>query len=728
VAKSIRGKKHTAKLRRLAEQSLIDRTKDGEKPEVGDTTHLNQELKVHQIELEMQNEELRRSQQELEVARDKYLRLFDFAPVGYLTLDEKGRILEANITIAKMLGVVRGRLYGQMFNKFIARTHKDHFLQYQRDLFGSKLLQQCELHCKRNDLSSFPVQIESVVIEEEAGVPYLLWKMTVSDITQLKEQENLLKQSKKAEEIAIQAKEVMSENLQQSDACFRSLAEFATQGIIFIDMQGLITFWNPWATQIFQFSAQEALGKPASIIISQRYQEQHLAAFNRALRNGKLQSNPGDVFSVIGKRRDGSEVPLEMTLSSWKVGDTLNFSAIIRDVTYQKNIEDQLRQSQKLEAIGTLAGGVAHDFNNLLGIIMGNVELASLGISDSKEVMPAIQTAAERGRDLVSQLLTFSRKTMAKKQLLKPVLLIREVLKFLRSTIPSSIEINENLQAKNVHVYVDPSQFHQIIMNLCTNAHQAMGEEGGNLTVGLKSILINKDKAVELSINAGSYIEITISDTGPGMTKEVQEHIFEPFFTTKLQGKGTGLGLAVVHGAIQKCGGGIEVISALGKGTTFKVYIPVSDVKATAESQDGKNRSLAKGMGKIMFVDDESGLVNVGVRLLEALGYEAIGFTDPKKALEEFLQLPDSFDAVITDQIMPGMVGNELAARILEVRPSTPIFLCTGFSESVTEENAAKIGFQKFFLKPLSISNLAVALNDALALPSAAGKRGVRQV
>lgn len=386
----------------------------------------------------------------------------------------------------------------------------------------------------------------------------------------------------------------------------------------------------------------------------------------------------------------------------------------IIDITEQKKLEERVRHSQKMEAVGTLAGGIAHDFNNILGIIMGNAELSAMGIGNQSDITQNILEASKRGRDLVLQLLTFSRKNQTAKQFLNPASLIKDALKLLRSTMPSSIEIKEIIEDSNVQIYEDPSQIHQVIMNLCTNANQTMGEKGGILTVGMKYVLINTDTARLLSIKPGFHIEILVQDTGLGMSKEVQEHIFEPFYTTKSQENGVGLGLSVVHGVVQDCDGGILVESEHDNGSTFKVYLPVADTPFEAQSINIKNTSLVKGGGKILFVDDESGLKDVGVQMLTALGYVPVGFTDPKKALDTFLIAPDSFDAVITDQVMPGITGNELAARILEVRPYTPIFLCTGYSEKITEDNATAAGFRGFFLKPISMPELSKALKYAI--------------
>jgi PAS domain S-box-containing protein len=384
------------------------------------------------------------------------------------------------------------------------------------------------------------------------------------------------------------------------------------------------------------------------------------------------------------------------------------------EITKRKQLESRIRQSQKLEAIGTLAGGVAHDFNNILGIISGNAELASLGVSDTQDATKNILEASKRGAELVKQLLAIGRRTQTAKKLLDPEIMIDEVLKLMRSTLPSSIEIRESIKGQGNKIFMDPTHLHQVLINLCSNAGQAMGEDGGMLEVTLEPITLSQEEAIPINASPGDYLQLMVRDTGPGISEEVQEHIFEPFFTTKEQGKGTGLGLSVVLSSLRECGGAIQVKSTLGKGSKFIVHLPIAEIPLEAQTDAGSNNTIEKGSGRILFVDDEPGLVNVGVEMLKALGYSAIGATDPQAAVKIFMESPGSFDAVVTDQVMPGLAGNDLATRILEVRPDIPIFLCTGFSEKITEENAAKVGFRGFFLKPVSIGDLSKALKEAL--------------
>jgi PAS domain S-box-containing protein len=478
---------------------------------------------------------------------------------------------------------------------------------------------------------------------------------------------------------------------------------------LFDPQTGKAIEWNKKFNEVTGYSDEEIANNLAPVSY---YSESDLKKAADIIEKITTQGVGTVELDIICK--NGDRIPFEYSSSIVQSPDGPLVISIGRDVTDRNEIEAQLRQSQKMEAVGTLAGGIAHDFNNILGIIMGNAELASLGIGETPEVMEKIISATKRGRNLVRQLLTFSRTNQLSMQYLNPVDLLKEVVHFLRSAMPSSIEIIEDYQVENVQIYGDPTQMHQLFMNLCTNANQAMGEEGGILNVAMSSSEINEDMASVLAIKSGAYIEIIIQDSGVGMAQDVKERIFEPFFTTKPVEKGTGLGLSVVHGAIQACGGGINVESQLGEGTTFKVYLPVSNDTKNVEGNEDQATVIPSSGEKILFVDDEPGLVDVGVQMLKSIGYEAVGFTDSKKALTEFLKAPTTFAAVVTDQVMPGLAGQELASQILAVRGDMPIFLCTGYCETMTEKKALEKGFKGFFLKPVTLTDLSKALNKAI--------------
>jgi len=389
---------------------------------------------------------------------------------------------------------------------------------------------------------------------------------------------------------------------------------------------------------------------------------------------------------------------------------------VFRDVTEFKKMETSFQQSQKMEAIGTLAGGIAHDFNNILFPIVGHTEML---IEDTPEDSPSrdslkeIYTAALRARDLVQQILAFSRQENSELKLMKMQSIIKEALKLIRSTIPTTITINQSLQPDCGAVKADPTQIHQIVMNLTTNAYHAMENDGGELKVVLKEVELSQQDLIHTDLTPGRYACLTVSDTGIGITKDVIDKIFEPFFTTKEKSKGTGMGLSVVHGIIKNMSGKIEVESELRKGTEFHVYLPIAESAFKIEESPIKE-PIRGGDERILLVDDEEVIIKMEKRALERLGYHVTSRISSIEALELFRANPDKFDLVITDMAMPKMPGNKLAVELIKIRPDIPIFLCTGFSEAMTEEKIKFLGIKGLLLKPIIMKDLAKRVREVL--------------
>ncbi len=388
-----------------------------------------------------------------------------------------------------------------------------------------------------------------------------------------------------------------------------------------------------------------------------------------------------------------------------------------RDITERKKLETQLQQTQKMEAIGTLAGGIAHDFNNILGSIIGYGEMMEMfdvkKNTKLEDRLSHILKGAYRARDLVDQILTFSRHTDQQKKPLQLTPILKEALNFLRASLPATIRIDENLKCRKDVVLANPTQIHQVLINLCTNASQAMAAAGGTITVGLHQINYSEmEPSTRHDLERGPYIELSVADQGTGIDNTVIDKIFDPFFTTKKPSEGTGMGLAVVHGIVTNHNGAIEVKNGVN-GTIFNIYFPLLDIAPATEETAGQ-LSLPTGQGKILFVDDEKPLVQFSKEILEYLGYEVIAKTDSIKALEAFQQTPDFFDLVITDQTMPTMTGLDLAKKILTARPDLPIVLCTGFSTETTEKKALAAGIHTYVKKPLGPRKLATIVNKIL--------------
>jgi signal transduction histidine kinase/ActR/RegA family two-component response regulator len=417
--------------------------------------------------------------------------------------------------------------------------------------------------------------------------------------------------------------------------------------------------------------------------------------------------------------------------------ESLEFSQLLRNQNsiLEKKIEErtkalanserQLQQVMKLQAIGTLAGGIAHDFNNILFPIVGYTELTMDDVpkdSQARQNLKEILKATNRAKELVQQILTFSRQSSQERKPLKVQYLIKEVFKLLRATIPSSIQIECDIDDTCGSIKGDPTQIHQVIMNLCTNAYHAMQETGGKLEVSLKEIHISYEQSIErVGMKVGKHIELQVKDSGHGMEPQVMERIFEPYYTTKAQGKGTGLGLSVIHGIVKSHVGDITVSSLPGQGATFKVYLPIID-ELEVKIETDEPAIAINGKERILLIDDEEQIIDIEQQILERLGYHVTPKTDSQEALEEFAAQPDRFDLVITDMTMPKMTGDQLARRMMDIKPQIPVILCTGFNETISEEKALAMGIDKFVMKPIVKDELASTIRTVLdnrpALPN----------
>ncbi len=412
----------------------------------------------------------------------------------------------------------------------------------------------------------------------------------------------------------------------------------------------------------------------------------------------------------LGKHRDALELLAEERTAMLSEA----YDDLQAEIEESKHTEEQLRQAHTMEAIRTLAGGIAHEFNNMLAVIMGNAELAldDLVEEGRREHLNQILKASERSRDLVRQILTFSRRNGGQERALKMVPLLRETYKLLRASLPRTIQMDLKLRTKSDTIFADPSLVRQVVVNLANNAAYAMREAGGILTIGLSSITLGSDSLPDKNMRPGCYVKLTVKDTGSGIAPDVQRRIFEPFFTTKGQGQGTGMGLSVVYGIVQSYHGMIEVESAAGLGSTFTVFLPESDARATIDEQE--EASPCPRREHVLFVDDEPAVVRMTKTMLERMGYRVTALTDSSEALKVFTGNPDSFDLIITDQTMPDMTGIALAKEVLAVDPDMPIILCTGYSETVSPVRAKEAGIREFLMKPAAKKEMAQAIRSVL--------------
>lgn len=413
---------------------------------------------------------------------------------------------------------------------------------------------------------------------------------------------------------------------------------------------------------------------------------------------GPQRNSEGEIIGVIGIARDVSE--------RWKAQQE------------RESLEQQLRQAQKLEAIGTLAGGIAHDFNNILTPIIGYTEMAMADLPEGDSLrcdLKHVLAGGYRAKDLVSQILTFSRRSERERDFVRIAAIIREALKLVRASLPATIKIRQDLgrDVGRGMVLADATQMHQIIMNLCTNAADAMSEKGGTLTVRLTNIELDGASATRYPKGRpGSYVMLAVEDTGCGMPEEVRQRVFDPYFTTKEKGKGTGLGLAIVFGIVENHGGLIGFHSEVAKGTVFQVLLPRIEQPAARKRKTVK-RGECKGSGRVLLVDDEEVVVRTTRRMLEFLGYEVLEKTSSLDALKAFRADPQGFDFVFTDQTMPDLTGAALATEILKIRPDLPVILCTGFSKTLNETEAEKMGIKAYLMKPVTLEKLRTVMQKA---------------
>jgi PAS domain S-box-containing protein len=806
-------------LRRRAEDRLKEKKPAGPTPDEIDLKRLVHELQVHQIELEMQNEELTRAREEVEMVLAKYTDLYDFAPVGYFTFDEKGLISELNLTAALLLGTERAFLLNKPLSSFIQQEFQDRFYLHVQDVLGSLAKQTFDLVLKRKDGTSFDAQLESVAVTGAGRKA--VWTV-LTDITERRRAEKIVQESEewlmqffdsipdycylvspegkivnvnraalevldysrdelighpaemifapksqqkrarlfdrwlatgavRNEEMTIRSKngeertvvlnvgsmrdqhgkiihstsiqtditerKEMEQALRESEERFRLFFEQNNAAMLLIEPgSGTIMNANPAAAGFYGYSREELLGMNIGDI-------NQLAPDEISLARRRVISGESVHFVFPHKRADNQIRTVEVYSTPIKIKRQTVLFSIVHDITERKNAEEekarletQLRRTQKLEAIGTLAGGIAHDFNNILAGILGFTEMALEDTSPDNPIyqhLELILKGGHRGRDLVKQILAFSR---LNKQEQEPVVLsniVDEALRFLRPVLPATISIKKSLLGANDTVLADPAQIHQVIMNLCANAAHAMREKGGTLELSIANV-DSSDEELSLwaGLRPGVYVRLSVTDTGHGMTPEILEDIFNPFFTTKAPGEGTGLGLSVVHGILRDHGGHIAVSSEFGKGSTFHVYLPTTESIVSVEA--GPLPAIQGGQERILFVDDEELLVQLNLQRLSGLGYQVFTSSNSMDALTLFEAGPDGFDLVITDYTMPNMTGIELARALLAIKPGTSVILMSGLNEKILPEKIKEAGIKAFLPKTAGKRELAGLIRRVL--------------
>jgi len=502
------------------------------------------------------------------------------------------------------------------------------------------------------------------------------------------------------------------EALLESEEKYRTVLEANPDPVVVYDIEGNVIYFNPAFTRVFGWTLAERLGNKMDVFVPAEAWRETKMMIRKVLA--------GERFSSIETRRYNKKreiIPVSVSGAIYKdkhgnpVGSVIN----LRDISHQKKLEAQLQQAQKMEAIGTLAGGIAHDFNNILSSVIGYTELA---LDEAKkgtfqhQSLQEVLLASDRAKDLVKQILTFSRQVDQKQKPIQVKPIVKEALRLLRASIPTSVEIRQNVQSDAL-VMGDSTQIQQILLNLCTNAAHAMEDDGGRLTVSLLDAELDSDFiSNHPDLKPGPYINLTVTDTGRGISPDVMEKIFDPFFTTKEKGKGTGLGLSVVHGIVRSHGGDIYVYSEPGKGSAFEVCLPV--IESRFKPEERAEKTIPTGTERILFIDDEPVIINLGKQTLESLGYDVVARNSSIEALELFKEKKDSFDLVITDMTMPHMTGEKLAEKLMQIRPDIPVILCTGFSFMIDEQKAKSMGIRAFISKPILKREIAEAIRKVL--------------
>jgi two-component system, cell cycle sensor histidine kinase and response regulator CckA len=627
---------------------------------------------------------------ELRKAEKKYRSIFENATEGIFQSTLEGKIINANPAFAKILGYSDAdEVVAQVFD--IASQHYVNPKQRKEFLITLKEqneVKSYEVQFKKKDHSIIWVSINAISIYDARG-EFQYLEGLVQDITIRKK---------------------AATQLQRLSTAVEQVAE----NIIITDAEGIIKYVNPAFEQSTGFSFDNMYNTKHRLLGSD---ETDIRTYDEILRKVKM----GKVWTgrITNRKKSGDPIIEEAIVSPIKnpEGRFLGYVSINRDITIKAQYEVQVRQSQKMEAIGTLAGGIAHDFNNILGVIIGCSELVKKDLNHNDKALKDIEqilTAGMRAQKLVSQILTFSRQKPSKKipLMLRPF--IKEIINFLKATLPKFIKIKLTCHVDTSVVLADPIQLQQILMNLCTNASQAIGSNRGIIEVILSQVDYTHTQTLPLGIKPGVYVMIKIKDDGPGISEKIKHKIYDPFFTTKGVGEGTGLGLSVVHGIIQKHDGRIFVESKEGKGTCFSVVLPQID-HVDIQIDTEQIIDLPDGTEKILLVDDEKVLLDIIDRILSNLGYDVHAYDNSKEALDAFLRNPGGFDLIVTDQIMPEMTGTRLIEQIRSVNPTVPIILFTGLNETELESfHPDQTGYNRIVKKPLRNADFAFIIRKVL--------------
>jgi PAS domain S-box-containing protein len=642
---------------------------------------------------------IRKQAEDLRESEEKFRTLTEELP-NMIYILKKGKIVYVNEKCKELIGYSREEIYDSQFDSLsiIVQEHQNLVLQkIEQHLSGNKVEPyECTLVDKTKKNIECLIMSKLIHYEGELSVLGI-----VIDLTELKRTQ---------------------EAIRENQSRLSSIITSAMEAIITLDEHLRIRSFNPASEHMFRCLEEEAIGQSIDRFITLSQNPKDQSYLDVPDRNSVAGLVEGRMRTINGVRVNGENFPIEASISKVKVGKEEIYTIILRDITErvnaeetQRNLQSQLLQSQKMEAVGSLAGGIAHDFNNILSVILGNLELVKIKLGGDHFVMKHIDEvihASDRAQELVQQILAFSRKQDSNYRPVRLHYILREGMKLLRASIPTTIEIKLDLPTKGPLVLADATQIHQVVMNLCTNAAQAMDGTDGKLILRQKTVEYD-DRAMLFhpDLKRGRYAVFTVQDSGTGMDAITLKRIFEPFFTTKGPGKGTGLGLAIVHAIVKNHGGVTKAQSQLGKGTQIDVYLPIYE----GEEESVKLEEIKESLGsseRIMIVDDEPQLLDALTEILKGLGYRAFPFTNPLDALTAFENDPSGFDLLITDHTMPHMTGIILTNKIIQVRHDLPVILMTGYDQMEGPEKLKALGINTVLLKPFKKSVFGETLRN----------------
>ena len=636
-------------------------------------------------------------------SEEKYRAILENIEDGYFEVDIKGNFKFFNDSMCRILGYSPSELTGMNNRQFMDKENARSVYQTFNHVYNTGKPTKgfdWEAIEKNGSIRHLDASVSLITDEEGRRIGF---RGIARDITGRKQAEKALSESEEK---------------------YRQLVNHAPTGIYKVDFnKGKLVSVNDVMSEYTGYTKNELLNMSALDFLTEESQKRFLDRMDKLFKGKQIPKT----VEYKARAKDGREfwLFLDARYEYDENGMPNGATVVAHDITDRKRaeeekerLEDQLQQAQKMEAIGTLAGGIAHDFNNILSVIIGYTELILMNGNVDEEVrqnLKEIFSASKHARDMVKQILAFSRQSKQERKPIQVAHIVKEAIKMLRVSLPTTIAIQQKIEKNTGIIEADPTQIHQVLMNLCTNAAHAIDEKDGVLEISLSNIELDQNAAARHpELKPGPHLKLSVRDTGHGIHPEAQERIFEPYFTTKVKGEGAGLGLAVVQGIIKSQNGAITLESEVGKGSTFHVYLPIIQRNVTVDEVE--SAALPMGHERILLVDDEQPLVEIGKQMLERLGYTVAARTSSIEALELFKVQPNRFDLVITDIVMPNMTGEKLAEKLMDIRADIPIILCTGYSEKFTRRQASDLGIRSFLMKPLVMQDLAGTVRQALAV------------